>query len=202
MFKKHSYAVKVTSTGSGIHKYKEAYLKEKEAERLRLELMLRQRYKSSDRMMCRMFHPSNGRNNFDTVYPTVPLELMPPRETLIKILSRDNELRLSSDIQEEYWVSDFPSKITLKVQTQAVNEYKYEDPWIIPSALAYYKDDPEIMGIPHYVKYNRSQPGKIKVGDQVPDLPLTHLKGCGTSMHQELAPHSSLPVVLVAGSYT
>jgi len=81
-------------------------------------------------------------------------------------------------------------------------EYGYENPWIIPSALSYYKDDQEIMNIPHYVKYNRSQPGKIRVGDRVPDLPLTTMTGCGTSLFKEFSPHSSLPIVVVAGSYT
>jgi hypothetical protein len=51
--------------------------------------------------------------------------------------------------------SEYPSLVTLKVQTQAVKENGYEDPWIISSAIAYYNNNPQIMSIPHYVKYNR-----------------------------------------------
>jgi len=153
-------------------------------------------------MACRMFHPSNGRSNFLPFTPTIPFEEMPNRETLLKILMRDNELRLTKNIQDEYWKSDYPTGITLKVQTQAVSEYGYSDPWIIPSALGYYKDDVEMMGIPHYVKYNRSRQGQMTCGNTVPDLPLSTLHGCATSMHKLLAPHAGAPVVIAAGSYT
>jgi len=156
----------------------------------------------SNRMVCRMFHPSNGRDNFLPFSPTVPMEEMPSRETLMKILAMDNELRLSKEVQHEYWISDYPSGVTLEVQTLAVKKYGYDNPWIIPSALSYYKDDPEIMSIPHYAKYNRSQQGKIECGDAVPDIPLTTMQGCATSMRTLLEPHASAPVVLVAGSYT
>jgi len=149
-----------------------------------------------------MFHPSNGRDNFLPFAPSVPFEEMPDRETLVKILMRDNELRLSKEVQEEYWISDYPSGVTLAVQTQAVSEYGYSNPWIIPSAISYFKDDVEIMGIPHYTKYNRSRQGKLNCGDTIPDIPLSTMQGCATSLRTLMEPHASAPVVLVAGSYT
>jgi hypothetical protein len=205
-FKRHPFATRpeISSTpGNALQKYKAAFVlkqQEKAMEEMRKRLLMRP--PRSDRMVCRMFHPSNGRNNFDSISPSVPFDEIPSRDTLIKILIRDNELRLLKSIQDEYWSTEYPSLVTLKVQTQAVNEYGYDDPWIIPSALSYYKDDAEIMGIPHYVKYNRSQQGKIQVGDFVPDLPLTTMKGCSTSLQEQLSLHSSLPIVVVAGSYT
>ena len=50
-----------------------------------------------------MFHPSNGRDNFLPFSPTVPYKDMPDKETLVKILKRENELRLSMEVQDEYW---------------------------------------------------------------------------------------------------
>eukprot|EP00026_Physarum_polycephalum_P007926 Phypoly_transcript_07998.p1 GENE.Phypoly_transcript_07998~~Phypoly_transcript_07998.p1 ORF type:complete len:276 (+),score=32.47 Phypoly_transcript_07998:212-1039(+) len=158
----------------------------------------------ADTMVCRMFHESNGRNNFLPYTPSVPFEEMPTRETLIKILARDNEIRLSKEIQDEYWATEYPSKVTLKVQTQAVKEFGYENPWIVPSAISYYKDDPELMNIPHYVKFNRSRQGKLNCGDPIPDIMLTTTRGCATTLLREIAAQSCAggPLVLVAGSYT
>jgi hypothetical protein len=128
-----------------------------------------------------MFHPSNGRDNFQPFSPTVSFEDMPDKETLIKILRRENELRLSKEVQDQYWYasSSFPSfprfpaspprlphftmhrltgnffDITVSLQTEAVSEYGYTNPWIIPSALTYYRDDIDITNIPHYVRFNR-----------------------------------------------
>jgi hypothetical protein len=209
-FKADAFGITITTSGQALKEYKRCHINRlqqerewaKERERMEKEAREMEMRSRMDRMVCRMFHPSNGRDNFVPFSPTVPFAQMPDRDTLIKILARDNELRLSKDIQTEYWAADFPSAVTLKVQTQAVKEYGYEDPWIIPSAISYYKDDPELMSIPHYVKYNRSQPGKVQVGDSVPDLPLTNMQGCATSLMKELSPHSSLPIVLVAGSYT
>lgn len=188
---------------SGLDLYKKEVKKEKERQkRIELERKRQELNSRMDRMVCRMFHPSNGRDNFAPFTPCVPFQDMPSRDVLIKILTRDNELRLTKEIQDDYWVSEYPSLVTLKVQTQAVREFGFENPWIIPSAISYYKDDVAMMDIPHYVKYNRSQPGKIQIGQSVPDLPLTTMQGCGTSLLSSLAPHTSLPVVLVAGSYT
>lgn len=200
----HPYGTnwKVPANGSALVKYRAAHEAEQDRKReIEQEKKRRKMASQMDRMVCRMFHPSNGRHNFEPFTPTVPFDKMPDRETVIKILLRDNELRLSRDIQDAYWVSEYPSLVTLKVQSQAVKENGYEDPWIVPSAISYYKDDAEVMNIPHYVKYNRSKPGRIQVGDFVPDLPLTTMDGCKTSLLQEFAP-SPLPMVLVAGSYT
>jgi hypothetical protein len=189
----------------GVNFIEEKIRKEEEEERKKWEKQRREmarKVRPADYNVCRMFHPSNGRNNFAPFTPNVLFEHLPPRDVLIKMLTRDNELRLSKEIQDEYWISKYPSLVTLKVQTQAVKEYGYENPWIVPSAISYYKDDPELMSIPHYVKFNRSQPGKIQVGESIPDLPLTTMQGCGTSLLQQLAPYSPFPVVVVAGSYT
>jgi hypothetical protein len=149
-----------------------------------------------------MFHHTNGRSNFLPFTPTVPIENMPDREILLKILAYENELRLTTEVQDEYWVSDYPTGVTLKVQSQAVGMYGYSDPWIIPSAMYYYKDDKEMMNIPHYVKYNRSRQGRLVCGDTVPEIPLSSMNGCATSLRKLMEPHATSPVVLVAGSYT
>jgi len=175
---------------------------ERRANELRMEWEARLQALHTERRVCRMFHPTNGRFNFEPCTPSVPFNEMPDRETLVNILIRDNELRLSKDVQEQYWISDYPSGVTLAVQTKAVSEYGFSDPWIIPSAISYFKDDAEIMNIPHYVKFNRSRQGNLNCGDSIPDIPLTNTHGCATSLRQQLEPFGASPVVLVAGSYT
>jgi hypothetical protein len=150
----------------------------------------------------RMFHPSNGRNNFLPFTPSVPFEEMPDKETLMKMMRREDELRLSKEIQDEYWAKGDFFGTTLRVQLQAVEEYGFSNPWIIPSALTYYSEDPDITSIPHYVRFNRSKQGKLECGDSIPDIPLSTTKGCGTSLHTLLAPYQGIPIVVAAGSYT
>jgi hypothetical protein len=172
--------------------------------RQEIEARILERLRRQERefMVCRMFHPTNGRVNFLPFTPTVPFEKMPDRETLLKILALENELRLTQETQEEYCASNYTTAVTLNVQTKAVRQYGYSDAWIIPSAMYYYKDDKELMSIPHYVKYNRSRQGRLVCGDTVPEIPLSTINGCATSLRELMKLHAAAPVVLVAGSYT
>jgi hypothetical protein len=182
--------------------YRTLMLQESEEQALRERMARVMERASYDTDVFRMFHPTNGRINFLPFTPTVPIEKMPDRETLLQILALENELRLSKEVQDEYWLSRFPTGVTLKVQTQVVSKFGYSDPWIIPSAMYYYKDDKEVMDIPHYVKYNRSRQGRLGCGDTIPEIPLSTMNGCATSLRERMEPYSTAPVVLVAGSYT
>lgn len=158
-------------------------------------------------MVLRMFHPLNARDNFDPLQPSVSETGLPPKETLIKILSYENELRLSAKIQDMYLNPDYDDmKITEDVQQQAVEAFGYHDRNIIPAALVHYKDDKEIQNIPHYVKFNRSRIGNVQVGDLVDHLniQLEPLKETESSKQwtEILQKSQDKPLVLVSGSYT
>lgn len=154
-----------------------------------------------DRMVCRMFHSTNGRHNFQSVPTEMRKEDLPDRETLKSMLQRENELRLCDDVQEQYRVSECPTKVTEAVQRRVVEEFGYKDLHILRSAISLYKDDPEISQIPHYVRFNRSRQGNLKVGDKIPNPRLVSLDGCKdlqlSQFHQ-----AGRPLILVAGSYT
>jgi len=55
-------------------------------------------------MMCgiHMFHPVNGRSGFDLLPPPPNSDQKPPLETMIKMLRREEELRLSDSIQKRF----------------------------------------------------------------------------------------------------
>jgi hypothetical protein len=165
-------------------------------------IMLERSRLEMDMRVCRMFHPTNGRNNFERIVPKVPMCQMPSRDELKLILATENELRLDPANQCLYRDSRMPTHVTLDIQKQAVEKHGYHDPWIISSAISYYKDDPELMSIPHYVKFNRSQPGKIELGDTIPNVPLCGLDERSTSLYDITAQYKGMPVILVGGSYT
>lgn len=185
--------------------YKQAKIEDRQERFLAFkqeEIQREQRMMRMDMMVCRMFHPTNGRNNFERIEPVVPMCQMPSRDELKLILAEENRLRLDPIIQDAYRQSDSPTKLTLEVQKQAVEKYGYSDPWIISSAISYYQDDSELMSIPHYVKFNRSNQGKVQCGDVIPNLPLCGLDGKVNNLHDMLAPYAGMPVILVGGSYT
>jgi len=154
-------------------------------------------------MVCRMFHPTNGRCNFEKINPVVSKDKMPPRDVVMQMLQMEDMMRLQPDVQKAYRNGDvLADDVTLSVQKQVVSHFGYDDPWIISSALSYYKGDEELMSIPHYVRFNRSQQGQVKCGDLVPDVPLCRLEGNYTNLLGLLAPYGDMPVIVVAGSYT
>eukprot|EP01102_Stenamoeba_stenopodia_P004297 TRINITY_DN1461_c0_g1_i1.p1 TRINITY_DN1461_c0_g1~~TRINITY_DN1461_c0_g1_i1.p1 ORF type:complete len:311 (-),score=87.17 TRINITY_DN1461_c0_g1_i1:772-1704(-) len=204
---------------------------EEEVERRR---MIARKF-SRNEMVCRMFHPSNGRDNFEPLPAPEDWQCfnrndlaelkktLPNKDVLKKMLAREDELRLSDEVQNRYRWDPMTTKVTEDVQRQVVQEFGFDDIRILRTAVALYRDDPEIASIPHYVKYNRSRLGHLSEGCDVPDVPLYHLdaktktslqtlidnyqerdrftrKTCGLAAKATDEP--GRPLVLIAGSWT
>jgi hypothetical protein len=146
-------------------------------------------------MMCgvHMFHPVNGRYGFDSLPPPVFPEgqSKPPLETLKAMLKRENDLRLSPEVQAKFADPSFDAiSIASEVQERVVCEYGYCGSKqqiklgldIIRSAPLLYPDEPELRTIPHYVKYNRSRRGELDAGDEIPNSYLAHLSGAPVTL--------------------
>jgi hypothetical protein len=135
------------------------------------------------------------------------------RDLMIKMLKRENELRLSNEVQSVY--SELEDRYdmdwmeyTIQVQEKVVKEFGFdkspESTQLAVNTLRraqyLYPDDPEVLSIPLYVKYNRAKRGYLQVGDHAPDVMLAELNG----NHKPLSSFfdETKPLVLVSGSYT
>lgn len=170
-----------------------------------------------------MFHPVNGRTGFDALPPPEfpPGVEKPSLEKLKAMLQRENDLRLSPEVQARFADASFDAiSIAADVQEQVAIEFGYgESPEmiklgldIIRSAPLLYPDEPSLRSIPHYVKYNRSRRGELDPVCPIPDARLAHLSGAPVTLFDCLESVSrcavnfeeSLPstVVIACGSYT
>lgn len=139
-------------------------------------------------MMCgvHMFHPVNGRTGFDSLPPPKfpPGMSKPSVEKLKEMLKRENDLRLSTEVQSKFADPSFDAiSIAADVQERVVCEFGYCGTSemtklgleIIRSAPLLYPEDQDLRNIPHYVKYNRSRRGEMEPGDSIPDAFLANL---------------------------
>jgi len=128
-----------------------------------------------------------------------------PKEILKKMLIRENELRLSSEVQARYENAEKSEcidwlKVTEEVQKQVIEEFGYLNSlenalYCLRSAAVLYPDDPEFKEIPLYVKYNRARDGSLKEGDRAPNTSPVALDGTSCELLDK-----SKPTVLIAGS--
>lgn len=166
----------------------------------------RPRPKPEIRYMTLMMFPSSGRRGFAPIqYPkdSPPID----RETLKKMLERENELRLTPAMQQKFDENHNDNqafgKIMLSLQTQVLQEFGFpaSDLPRLQGALSLYPDDLELRSIPYYSKYNRCRSGSLRIGDPLPkSLPLLTLDG--SPIHLEDICEPSHITVLLAGSAT
>jgi len=152
-----------------------------------------------DMMECRMFHPTNGRNNFDNFTEPWMGELPLP-EIVASMLVREKELRLSDENQEAYACPGPSTQVTEWIQIRVCREFGFPDSGvnILRSAAALYPEREEMKLIPHYVRFNRSCAGSLRTGMMAPDVPLSTLSGIHTSLAHHLDPNKT--TLLIAGS--
>jgi len=127
------------------------------------------------------------------------------------MLRRDDELRLSEEVQARYSLDDSCSwklKVTEDVQRQVVKEAGFEHDVkggleLLRSATALFPDDKELRQAAHYLRNNIVAPCPVAIGDAVPDvllydsqtgIPIQLLDACGGL--------TDTPTVLFASSYT
>jgi len=151
-----------------------------------------------------MFIVHHGKSGYDIINDIV----MIPRDLLIKLLKKENELRHSGKYIAKYSQRDdldWLVAVTEEIQLEAILSVcdkeiaTKEGLEGLRSALNSYIDDPEVMSLALYVKYDRSHRGEIDVDGVIPDCKLVSLDGSSVSLFSCI---TSKPTVIVAGSYT
>lgn len=136
-------------------------------------------------------------------------ERLPSREIVKEMLERENELRLSDDVQrkmaeaEESGMSDW-MRVAEQVQKQVAQEFGMSEEKgleALRTAAWRFSGDKELLSIPVYIKYNRNRRGDLKEGDKAPDVTLQTLEGASVSL-LSMTPANHKPLIVFAGSYT
>jgi len=171
-------------------------------------------------VMTMMFFPSSGKLGFDNYKNEKVLnEKMIDRETLKKMYQRENDLRLSKEIQEkmdECILSNMNEYANLleSIQRRVLKEYGFNDEDdldLFREGLGIYNDDEELKSIPYYSKFNRARDGDLNVGDDLFDVSLTSIDQPSnltslssfyeSQLNMKNLPNGS-PLVVIAGSIT
>jgi len=152
------------------------------------------------RMVAKMLAAMNGRCNFDFYLPLVARECPEDskeitRDILLKMLKRENEIRLSKDTLDSLEMEActfeenedigilcntvYMSRSIVECQEKAVKEFGYKTNeqmnyalQMLRSARALFPDDIEIKNATYYLKFNRAHRGELKVGDIYKDVSL------------------------------
>jgi len=129
-----------------------------------------------------MLFPTSGRWGFTQM--SYPNKQRYDRSTLLAMLQRENEIRLSPELQQIFDDNvvrgEFGKVNNLfsQVQIQVLHEFGFKQDQILDglnflrSARSSYPDDEEILNAANYLKYNRSCQGDLKEGDDIPDVQL------------------------------
>jgi len=124
---------------------------------------------------AQIYHPDDG---FDrSTQPKID------RDTLLKMLKRETELRVSKEYVQKTEVEAqkgiFMFQATIDVQRQVVKEFGFKGEngirvgiETLRTALATYPNDKEIINAANYIKYNRCFQCKIPIGATFPDSKL------------------------------
>jgi len=165
-----------------------------------------------------MLFPISGRCGFESLKYNEEDKNKFDFEILKKMLQRENEIRLSDEIQMQYEEMDMMDdekyvEITDQVQKKVLNEFGFEgnekERECYRTALEMYpQQKEELKQLVFYYKYNRSRDGELKVGDTVPlsSVVVTCLAGHTeyplSSFFTPTDGSTALPVVICAGSIT
>jgi hypothetical protein len=126
------------------------------------------------------------------------------------MLQRENELRLAAETQALYAAAERSvdtdwMEVTEKLQLRLINEFGFTDTERALNALRsaranFASEDPSILDLAVYLKYNRARKGALQVGDVAPNVPMTFLDGSTKQLHDVVS--VGRPAVLIAGSYS
>eukprot|EP01088_Endostelium_zonatum_P021562 TRINITY_DN85_c0_g3_i1.p1 TRINITY_DN85_c0_g3~~TRINITY_DN85_c0_g3_i1.p1 ORF type:complete len:210 (-),score=48.03 TRINITY_DN85_c0_g3_i1:655-1284(-) len=167
--------------------------------------------KPAKRPGARMLFPTSGRVGFESVTYDGPAL---PKDVLVNMLRRENEIRLTSTVQEQLDQtivadSDSYTEVIEGIQKSVLKQFGFEDNennlTMYRAALSMFPDDSEVRNEAYYYKYNRSRQGNLKEGDSI-DLQSLSLFNLSTNQHQniydilQLNSNTTLPLVLIAGS--
>eukprot|EP01091_Cochliopodium_minus_P004809 TRINITY_DN146_c0_g1_i1.p1 TRINITY_DN146_c0_g1~~TRINITY_DN146_c0_g1_i1.p1 ORF type:complete len:249 (-),score=69.59 TRINITY_DN146_c0_g1_i1:565-1311(-) len=171
--------------------------------------------------MTRMFFPTSGKSGFQFFQGNEQLiGNKMERDQLIKMYRRENELRLSEEIQQkmdgcQMDDDDAYADLLDNLQKEVLKEFGYqgsdEDVSLFRQQLSFYPEDKELKSIPLYSKFNRTRDGPLQVGDELYDTTLCHINDPKSRVSlvefykqecdRRKIPQDS-PLVIIAGSIT
>eukprot|EP01112_Ceratiomyxa_fruticulosa_P012532 TRINITY_DN3471_c0_g1_i2.p1 TRINITY_DN3471_c0_g1~~TRINITY_DN3471_c0_g1_i2.p1 ORF type:complete len:232 (+),score=61.42 TRINITY_DN3471_c0_g1_i2:323-1018(+) len=123
-----------------------------------------------------------------------------PKSLVKKMLLRENELRLSPEIQAEYEQAEQSSttswlRVTDALQRRIVTEFHLEEE--MEEALTCFRCAtqiyPDLKDIPLYVVNNRARNGELKEGDVIPDVPVYSLDGKKYTLYEFMSKVETTP---------
>lgn len=127
------------------------------------------------------------------------------------MLKRDDELRLSAATQRAYGRCDDGGyakvRITEAVQRAVCREFGFqsnipEGLEVLQCAMAMFPGDEEVRGACHYLQNNIHVPCPVKLGCQIPDVPLLRHDGSEEQLHALCDAFPAGPTLILAGSIT
>lgn len=137
-----------------------------------------------------------------------------PKEILRKMLIKENELRLSKEVQAIYAdYNQHPEKgdwinYTHQLQADLIRSFGYgtksddELQWCLHQLRTATTVYPDLAEIPLYVRYNRAKRGNLRQGDLAPDIRLHEYQGnCRETSLLEMK-QIGRPLVVCAASWT
>lgn len=125
------------------------------------------------------------------------------------MLRRDDELRLSEEVQARYALQpecwEWKWQVTDEVQRRVCEELGFgenvaEGLDLLRSSLALFPEDDEVRQAAHYLRHNIHVDCPLPVGGMAPDLSLYSLSGKARPLHAVAAMGSA--TVVFAGSHT
>lgn len=125
------------------------------------------------------------------------------------MLRRDDELRLSAEVQARYALPpecwDWKWQVTDEVQRQVCEEFGFgvhlsEGLDLLRSSRALFPEDEEVKQAAHYLRYNIHTKCPLPVGGIVPDVLLHTLDGEERCLHD--VSRAGITTVVFTGSHT
>lgn len=134
------------------------------------------------------------------------------RPLVLAMLRRDDELRLSAEVQALYRKKPesgrHKTRVTVNLQRSLVAEFGFATAPevgvdLLRSATCLFGGDAEVMAAAHYLRHNIVRDCPFSAGDALPAVPLhLHDSEGSTDLHSLLRNDAGLPTVLLAGSHT
>lgn len=156
----------------------------------------------------------------DYEVPPLPQDYVRPQpEVMSKMLAREQYLRLCPETQRAYAdvFMNNAIKLTTLIQVAVVREFGYPASYVrlLRSAMSLYsREEIPLESMPHYVRFNRSSAGVLKIGDDAPNVALSYLGRIGNGEEEKvefsdfhtivnnLTQSSGKPVAIISGSFT
>ena len=167
-------------------------------------------------MFAMMMYPTSARVGFKMYKDETLGGKKIERNLLGEMYKRENEIRLSKEMQEEMerkmTSGEMSGYVELveEIQRRVVKEFGFggseEDLSLFRQGLSMYPEDSELQQIPYYSRFNRANDGDLKEGDSVRDVQLVDTEGTKSTLFSfynsqvDKSSKAGLPFVLLAGS--